>query len=928
MELPPRASPRRKLSTNEVPALEAALLTVLERTHADVAALREVQTWLDRFRHQIRSLQGDTDAGERDDALRGELLALADRIDAARAGTDFTFLFDRTRKLFHIGYNATSDRLDANYYDLLASEARVASFLAIVESQVPPEHWFCLGRPVTRVRGEAALLSWGGTMFEYLMPTLFMRSQERTLLQQSVELAVTAQIDHGKKTGEPWGVSESAFAQLDAQRNYQYRSFGVPALGLRRGLDEDRVIAPYACIMKALLVRPREVLDNIGALQRIGAAGMYGLFEAVDYDESRAIEASRATGEIVEEYAVVRSYMAHHQGMILAALNNALNDNVLVERFHADALVKTGEALLSERLPSVRVAEELERPAREAAEPNAANVPAFPGWAPDRDAPQVTLLGNGRLTTMVTDTGAGATSWSGLSITPGALDATCDVAGTWIYLRDDVRGRVWSATPAPTRGRLASDEVLFHPHEVEFHHRDEGISLRTEIAVGASDDVEIRHVSLHNETDEHRTLTLMTYAEPVLEPAASAARQPAFSRLFVECEPLPAQHGVLASRRTRSPDDSTAVMLQSLLWDDPAVSWVGLQTDRRAFLGRRRDARSPQCTVSGAASVRLDRSPLDPALVLAVQVQLAPHARVDVALLTAVAKTREAVLDLARRFGSLHAARWVVHDARREVARRLDHEGMSPAVFPHAMQLLSRLLLPSVALRAPRAALSAAQTAKSSLWGHGISGDYPLLVVRVANREPSVLVDEILATYRFLRACGSNVEIVFLDEAASGYQAEEPGSVRSHLLKAGAGIWLNQRGGLFVLATDQVSSEGREGHLPSGAGAARLRKGLAEGPVFSLGSGAPAPFHRSESSVRSRAGRRARGAEARSRNSLWRLHGGRAGVRHPFQRQAADAGAMVQRAGECRSRLSGQRVVAGGKLGGQQRGEPPHAMEK
>jgi cyclic beta-1,2-glucan synthetase len=827
-----------RLSSVEVPALEKELLGVLGQTTAnpDVATLREVRTWLDRFRHQLRSLQGDASEQGPSDAVGDDLLALAVRIDAARASIDFTFLFDPARKLFHIGYNATSDRLDPNYYDLLASEARLASFLAVVQSQVPPEHWFTLGRPITRIRGEATLLSWGGTMFEYLMPTLFMRSQERTLLQQSAELAVQAQIDHGRKTGTPWGVSESGYAQLDAQNNYQYRSFGVPGLGLRRGLEDDRVIAPYACVL-ALTVRPREVLHNLGTLSRIGASGLYGLFEAVDYDPIRALDASRAAGEAVRDFAVVRSHMAHHQGMILAALNNALNDDVLVDRFHADALVQTGASLLSERLPSVRVSEELTRPNKEAAEPSRVPSKAFPGWVPGAGQPQVALLGNGRLTTIVTDTGAGFTSWNGLAVTRGSHDATCDVDGTWIYVRDEVTGRVWSATPAPTRARIPTDEVAFHAHEVEFHHRDEGISLRTEIGVGAVDDVEIRHVMLHNETDEHRTLTVATFAEPVLESLAASARQPAFSRLFIECEPLPEQHAILASRRTRSPDDPAVVMVQSMVWDDPVVTWAGSEIDRRVFVGRRHDARAPRLAMQAGSRGEGRFSPLDPALILVISVKLAPRARVDLALVTAVAKTREGVLELTRRFGSLHAVRWASHDARRELSKRLDQAGMTPALLPNTLRLASKLLLPSAGLRVSRAELTAAHPSKSSLWGHGISGDDPLLVIRVRSRGKLPFVQDLLSTYRFLRVCGQRIEVVFLDEVSTGYQADEPGSVRNFLIQAGAGVWLNQRGGIFVLATDQLSPDDRVRI----AAAARVVLDTENGPLADQLSAAASP---------------------------------------------------------------------------------------
>jgi cyclic beta-1,2-glucan synthetase len=802
-------SAAKTLTTSDIPTLQSALLDVLSEraTHADIAAFRETNTWLDRLHHQTRSLHSDVDASDGADAPRRDLLALADRCDAAHADFDFAFLFDGTKKLFHIGYNASSDRLDGNCYDLLASEARLASFLAVAASQVPPEHWFVLGRPINRIRGEAALLSWGGTMFEYLMPTLVMRSQERTLLQQSAELAVEAQIAHGKKAGLPWGVSESGYAQLDAQHKYQYRSFGVPVLGMRRGLEEDRVVAPYACVL-ALPFRPHAVMKNLEALGRAGATGLYGLFEAIDYDELRALEVSRATGAATRNHAVVRSYMAHHQGMILAALNNALSGGILVERFHANTQVKTAEPLLSERLPSVKVAENLAVPAKDSSDAHA-RPPVFPGWVPERDAPQIALLGNGRLTSVVTDAGAGFTSWDGLAVTHGGFDATCDLDGTWIYLRDEATGRLWSAAPAPTRARLPSDEVVFHSHKVEFHHRDEGVSLRTEVAVGASDDVEVRQITLHNEGAVHRTLVLMTYAEPVLESPAAAAGQPAFSRLFVECEPLPMQHGVLASRRTSKPEDPSAIVVQTLVWEDAAVSWVGCETDRRAFVGRRRDARAPRRTSGDIGAAAPGRSPLDPALVLAVRVELVPGARVALALVTAVAKTRDGVLELARRFATLDAVRWAELDASREQARRLDREGMSPALFPHALRLVSRLMMPSETFLA-RGGHTPLRPSKSSLWGHGISGDDPILVARVRAADKNLLVEEVVATYRFLRINGFKVEVVFFDEEASGYQAENPGSVRNRLVNAGASAWLNQRGGLFVLPTDQVVEADRD----------------------------------------------------------------------------------------------------------------------
>jgi cyclic beta-1,2-glucan synthetase len=773
------------------------------------AALREREPTSEeaaRFLEQAEELLETAEARAR--TLCEELAELAARAESWRSAMDFTFLFDPKRKLFHIGYDAETDKLDPHFYDLLASEARLSSFLAIVQKQAPPTHWHALGRPVTRIRGSVALVSWGGTMFEYLLPSVFMQSSPNTLLAQSTALAVGAQIDWGKRNGTPWGISESGFAEVDAQQNYQYRSFGVPGLGLKRGLEDDLVVSPYSCVL-AVSLNPQAVLDNLAQLDRLGALGTYGLFEAIDFHPTRAEEASREPGRA--PFSVVRSHMAHHQAMVLAALDNVLNGNILVERFHADPLVKTGELMLSERLPSLDATEPLTPPRSESAGPPPVAAASYPAWTPDRStsAPAIALLTNGRLTTLVTDTGGGWTRWKGLAITRGSSDPTCDVDGLWIYVRDDDSGRVWSAMPAPTRARTPGDHISFHPHTVEFHHRDEGISLRTEIAVTPLDDVEIRALTLHNETDEPRTLTLVSFAEPVLESAASAARHPAFSRMFLECEAVPDQHGVLGSRRKRDPHDPGAVVVHRAVWDSPAVSFLGCELDRQAFIGRRRDARAPGMLVEPAKPSDATKGGLDPVMALALRVTLEPAAIVKVAFVTAVAKTRRTALEIARRFGSVHAGDWGVRDAERASARRLDRAGIAPELFPSAMQLVSRLLVPSSELRAARDTLIDANPSKRQLWGHGISGDDPLLVVRVQEPDETSLVEEVLATYRYLRACKLPVELVFLDAAASGYLGDDASGVRRTIARLGASAWLQQRGGIFVLAIDQLATDQR-----------------------------------------------------------------------------------------------------------------------
>src|SRR5258708_12160509 len=256
---------------------------------------------------------------------------------------DFSFLFSAQRKVFHIGYNVTSGRQDENCYDLLASEARLGSLLAIAKHTVSQQHWLHLGRPVTSVENTRTLLSWSGTMFEYLMPTLLMERYEHTFLTQSCRAAVDYQIAYGDEKNVPWGISESSYYAFDANMTYQYRAFGVPGLGFKRGLTEDLVITPYASLL-ALRMRPQAVRQNMDRLDAIGMRGRYGFYEAVDYSRSRL--------SLRQDHALVRSYMAHHQGMILLSLTNYLQHDLMIQRFHADPVVGSVEILLHKKVPN------------------------------------------------------------------------------------------------------------------------------------------------------------------------------------------------------------------------------------------------------------------------------------------------------------------------------------------------------------------------------------------------------------------------------------------------------------------------------------------------------------------------------------------------------------------------------------------------
>ncbi len=738
-----------------------------------------------RLREAFRS--AESSASE----LREGLLDVARRAGAEARGMDFRLLYDRERKLFHIGYNVTLDVADSHHYDLLASEARLASYLAIVKHEVPEAHWYVLGRPLTHVSGAPALLSWGGTMFEYLMPNLLMRGRKGTLLTQSSELAVRAQMAQGAQRKTPWGVSESAYARVDAHQTYQYRSFGVAGLGFRRHLADDKVVAPYASVLAAS-IRPRAVVENLRELESLGALGPYGLFEAIDFDPEHAPSG--------RSFTIVRSYMAHHQGMILVALNNYLRGDIMVERFHSDPSVAMGEMLLNERTPGDVPAEwpALESADTEGAVPST-SLRSAPSWSPGGSGrPEACLLSNGRLTTLLTDSGGGGLSWQSMALTSYRPDPTIDTEGTWIYLRDEETGRVWRATA--TDGR-----TTYRAHEVEFHRRDQGISVHVDVTVAAADDVEVRQITLHNETDRPRRLVVASAAEPALLPVEQTSAHPAFTRLFVESEFVPELEALVFTRRRRTAREERATLVHRLVREGTRVTFVGHESDRGAFFGRCGTPRLPKSLLVDQKSARgTVGSVIDPVMSLRAGVELRPHGSVTFAFVTAVDHSRSAALELARRYGSMHAIRWAFRDAEQESLRRLERARLDVDLLPATQRLLSALVFSDPSWRAPPEVIASGRPEKRRLWGRDISGDFPILLVRVHDAQ-APLLSEVIAAHRYLRSCGVRADLVLVDEQASGYVLDALGTLRSALVRHDVEDWISRRGGIHVIPRDQLS---------------------------------------------------------------------------------------------------------------------------
>nr|MBA3632685.1 hypothetical protein [Acidobacteriota bacterium] len=499
---------------------------------------------------------------------------------------DFKFLLDQERKVFVIGYNVDIEKPDNSFYDLLASEARLASFIAIAKGDAPQEHWFRLGRALTPVDGSRALISWTATMFEYLMPILVMRDYAETLLNQTYQAVVAQQIEYGAKHKVPWGVSEAAYNARDLQLNYQYAAFGVPGLGLKRGLSEDLVITPYATALAAT-VSPRAVLENFHALVKDGLLSRFGFYESADFTPERLPPD--------KNFVIIRAFMAHHQGMILVALNNLVHNDVMQKRFHNEPLVQATELLLQERIPN----------GVPASHPRAEEVLSgrivrqISGRVtrifdtPNLPTPRAQILSNGTYSVMITTAGGGYSMCGDLAVTRWREDATCDDWGSFIYLRDTSSGAVWSSGFQPTRRVPKKYEAAFSEDKIVISRSEVGIATRTEIIVSPEDNAEIRRVSISNHSSRVREIEVTSYAEVVLAPPSADAAHPAFSNLFIETEFFAAENSLIAKRRPRAEKDEPVWAVHTVATAGEVIGATQYETDRARFLGRGHDASEP-----------------------------------------------------------------------------------------------------------------------------------------------------------------------------------------------------------------------------------------------------------------------------------------------------------------------------------------------
>lgn len=715
---------------------------------------------------------------------------------------NFSFLQDKERKIFAIGYNVENEKLDNSFYDLLASENRLTGFVAIGKGEISQEHWFRLRRSLTPVNSSRALISWTATMFEYLMPILVMRDYSSTLLNQTYQAIVLRQIEYAAENNVPWGISESAYNARDLQLNYQYQAFGVPGLGLKRGLSKDLVISPYSTAL-ATLISPKAAMKNFRHLMKEGALARFGFYEAIDYTPERLPPN--------QNFTLIRAFMAHHQGMILVALNNLVHSNVMQNRFHAEPLVQATELLLQERIPNSGLA----------LHPRAEEVVSSPivkklsgrvtrtFETPNLSTPRTQILSNGSYSVMITNSGAGYSMYNGLAVTRWREDTTRDCWGSFIYLRDVENGKVWSAAYQPFEKTPRFYEVVFSEDKAVIKRRDGNISTQTEIIVSPEDNAEIRRISITNNSSRLREIEITSYAEIVLVPPDADIAHPAFSNLFIETEFNAAENSLIAKRRPRAEKDEPIWAIHTISTEGETIGSVQYETDRARFLGRGHDIREPIAVLENRPLSNTVGAVLDPIFSLRRYLKIQPHETVRVSFSTAIAHSYQEALRIADKYHDSSIFEREAAMAWTHAQVEMRHLNIEPENTYLFQRLAAHILYSDISLRSHPKLLALNTKAQSDLWVYGIGGDLPIVLARINRSEGLPQIKQLINAHEYLRLKGLRFDLVILIENPSDYFQSLYDELLRLIRTSGEAHLLDKTGGIFLKRKDQIPEADR-----------------------------------------------------------------------------------------------------------------------
>ncbi|UNF43904.1 protein ndvB [Bartonella krasnovii] len=737
------------------------LVQLIDELHQKIQTTKSAQTlsWAKCLSETCEAHHHDATGGYDSEKLRKTLNSLAEEARQIALDMKFDFLEQPERHLLSIGYRVQENKLDENCYDLLASEARLASLFAIAKGDIKVKHWFHLGRLFVPIGWKGALLSWSGSMFEYLMPSLVMHEPLGSLLDQTNRLIIHHQIQYAYKRGLPWGISEAAFNARDHLMNYQYAHFGVPNLGLQRGLSRNTVIAPYASLLAAQYV-PDQTVTNLKYLRDLGALGTYGYYDSLDFTPSRV-----KTGE---KYAVVRNYYAHHHGMSILAIDNVIFQGRMRDRFHRDPIVEAIQFLLQERAPhqiSIIHSKVIDRMRNNCREFDDAPLRIIKN--PLLKPRETLLLSHGSYSTMLTANGSGYSRWHDYAITRFIPDATEDQQGTLFFLRETDSGRWWSVTGEPTRVVGEEAVCIFTDEKAEYIKMVDGIKSTLECLITSEGCGEGRRLQLINTTNKDRIIEVTSYAELALATMDADQVHPAFSRMFIETEIAKTRRIIFAKRRKRSPNDPEIHIAHFVTGDN--IQKTEVETDRLLFIGRGRSIHRPAAFDRNARFSNSQGCVLDPIISLRCHVKIPAHEKVELIFWTFAAHAKETLHNYIKHYcqPNIFQQEFSMAWTRSQVS--LYQSGISLKEAITYQKYATPLIYPDRTWRLSSKNLAKNLGKQSDLWPMSLSGDIPLCLLRLDNEGDISVLRELLKAHEYWRTRGLIVDLVILNEQAFSY---------------------------------------------------------------------------------------------------------------------------------------------------------------
>ncbi|MCL2842504.1 MAG: hypothetical protein FWE28_03425 [Oscillospiraceae bacterium] len=690
---------------------------------------------------------------------------LGQRADRLFADMGFSSLYDKRRRLFHIGWDLEKGGPTEGWYDLLASEARQTSYIAIARGDIEPRHWRRLGRALVSQDKYSGMASWTGTAFEYLMPLTVMPCYPDSLLYESLKFSVHVQ----KKRHTPWGISESAFYAFDPDLNYSYKAHGVQRLALRRGMNKEIVVSSYSTFL-ALPLDVRGSVQNLRRLEKLGAKGKYGFYEALDFTPNRAAG---------QEFQIVKAFMAHHLGMSLLAIDNVLTGNAMQERFMRDRAMSAYRELLQEKVPIGQIV--LRQPPREVPDKPRRLVGA--GWSAEHTQmspfrPACGVLSNGAYNVVVTETGHARSMAGEVMVTRFQPRQDGAVQGMGFYLKTE--GEILPLQAAPNFSEGGAYAARFTGGDATLTFQQPGLEAAITISVPSSELGELRRVEVKNQGGKPLVGELICYAEPVLKTPADYFAHPAFSKLSMETE---LTDGALVVRRR-----SNGVRPASYL-AFAVTEGFAFDTSREKALGRH----GLTAAIGGEAAGSLG-TVLDPCILVRVPVEIPAGETKAIGFALAVGKQQGEAIQAAKRIVTSTSGA-----TEPFVERRAMSLGIGPEELTEAMATVPDLIYPFTGAGERGQYITPQSGGPQELWPFGISGDMPLITAHMRDDGELGLAGRLIRQHSLLHQCGLKYDLVFLVQDSGDYRRPLHSGLRDMLSDMGLESFQGARGGIHLV---------------------------------------------------------------------------------------------------------------------------------